>query len=121
MSTVENSASAHVRILRCGVECECTAYAKANYADLLTGECVVTLEIVDRAADILFRFVDAQRHTQLVCFIRRVRSLAVIQIRRDPYESLARESLANVFDVIDESPPLLNHDQAWSSARFGNH
>src|ERR1051325_10505005 len=120
MSAVENSASADVRIFRCGVECECTAHAKANHADLLTGDCVITLEIVDRAADIFFRFVDAQRHHQLPCFIRRLRSLAVIQIRRERYESLARESLANVFDVIDESPPLLNHDQAWSSARFGN-
>src|SRR6185369_3910159 len=51
-------------------------------------------------------------------FIWRLGRFTVIEIGRERDEAFIRESIANIFNVIHESPPLLNHDDARTTALF---
>lgn len=36
------------------------------------------------------------------------------KIRCESNETLGRKAIANVFDVIDQTPPFLNHNYTWT-------
>src|SRR5262245_51964214 len=44
---------------------------------------------------------------------------AAVEIGRERDEAVAREAVAHVADVVDEAPPLLDHEDAGPAARRG--
>src|SRR6185503_11460479 len=120
MSTIKHHARTNVWILRRRVQRQRATHTESNYADLFTRNSVVSRKIFSSRGQISFSLVDTQGHHQLPRFVRRLRRLAVIQIRRERDKTFTRKPVANVFDVIHETPPLLNHNHTWTTATLRN-
>jgi hypothetical protein len=75
---------------------------------------------VEEWPQIFLRLSDVEGHEQLARRVWLVRRLAVIQVGRQGGEPLGREAVADVLDVADQSPPLLDHEDAWPLAVLGS-
>ena len=74
-------------------------------------------DLVDGAAHVLGGLLDVQRHHQLAGLVGLGGRLAVVQVGGEGDEALGGEAVAHVLDVVDQPPPLLDHDDAGAAAR----
>ena len=75
--------------------------------------------VVDGAAHVLGRLLQVERHHLLARLIGLGRGLAVVQIGGQGHEALAGQPVADLLDVVDQAPPLLDHDEAGAVAAGG--
>src|SRR5262245_18072708 len=110
MNAVEVHACGDRRVERGGVERELPAHAEAYRADLRRRR--VRQEVTGGAAQILFSLPDVERHEELAGAVRLAGRLAVIHVRGERRESFRGEAVAAVLDVVDQTPPLLEYQDA---------
>ena len=67
-------------------------------------------QLVDGAAHVPGRPVDLHRHHRLGRLVGLGHRHAVVEVRRQCDEPGGGEAVADVADVVDQSPPLLDHD-----------
>src|SRR5262245_10434538 len=101
--------------LTSGVQRELAAHAETYCRDPFRRDAIEADEIVCRAAKIFRRLTGVEGHHELSGGIGARRLLAVKQVGREREVALVRKALAEIFDVVDESPPLLHDDQPGSS------
>src|ERR1700741_1105814 len=118
MYPVEHDAGADVLIFSRCKQSQSAAHAESNNPKLLTRGRIQSQQILNRSAQIFFSLIEAECHHELSGFIRRLRGFAVIHVRREGHESFFCKTVANVFDVIHQAPPFLNHDHTWTTAQL---
>ncbi len=93
-----------------GQECEGAAHAEPGDADLgASGR----LQILHCTADVLSRRrAEVESLHQVLRFLLFERFLAAVEIRDQSTVSGRREVVRNAANLVVESPPLLNHDDA---------
>ena len=96
-----------------------SAHAEADRASPVALGLVKPEQVVDSPAQILFDLVDRERHHELAGIIGAGCRPTVIHVRSERDEPLLGEAIGHVRDVIDEPPPLLNHEDAGPAALPG--
>ena len=97
---------------------ELPAHAEAHDADSIALRTLGEEEVA-RAAEILLRLLDVERHHELAGVVRGGRRLAVVEVGGERHVALRGEAVGDVLDVADEPPPLLDHDDAGTGAALG--
>ena len=102
-------------VVRRGEERELPAHAEPDCCDLLGRDPVEPDQVVGCSTHVFRRFGDVEGHHQLASVIGALRLLPMIQVGRECYEALGVESIGEVGDVSDQSPPFLHDDDARSA------
>ena len=88
----------------------------------MTPTCVAgaaSQQLVDGAAHVARRLLHLHRHHRLARLVglTGLHLLAVVEVGRQRDEAGRGEAVADVVDVVDEAPPLLDHDHARARCR----
>ena len=119
MNAVEHDAGADGRVRAGGIEGELSAHAEAYRADGGGGRFVEREQMGDGAGHVFFGFGNLYSHHQLACVVGTFGHVAVIEIGSEGNVSCGGKTVTDVLDMIHESPPFLEHDDAGAAARFG--
>src|SRR6266540_1329 len=117
MDAVEVHHGANRRIGAAGEEGELAAHAEADRSELGRGG--MAGEVGGRAAQILFRLPDVQRHEELARSVGLAGRLAVVHVGRERGEAGGGEAVAHRLDMGHQPPPFLDHEHpgAFASGR----
>src|SRR5207247_6510166 len=105
------------RLQRRRVEGELAPHAEADDAELLRGG--LAREVLRGAAQVFLGLGDVERYEELARRVGLARSLAMVHVGRERREPLGREPVADGLDVADETPPLLDDQDAGPLAGRG--
>src|SRR2546430_4496850 len=87
-----------------------TTLFRSDDAELLRGG--LAREVLRGAAQVFLGLGDVERHEELARRVGLARRLAVVHVGRERREPLGREPVADGLDVADETPPLLDDQDA---------
>ena len=90
------------------------SHAKADDADLVAG--APPDQLVDRATHVLGRPLHPERHHGLARLVGLGHRDPVIEVGGQRHEPGGGEAIADVADMVDQAPPLLNHDDPGAGA-----
>ena len=96
-----------------GNESQATTHTEADNTHLGTARAL--LQQIDRARHVFACLGEVERHHQLARAIGFGGRLTVVQVGRNGHETCGGEAIDDVFDVVVQTPPLLDHDDARTS------
>ena len=117
MDTVEVDAGSNLLIDRRSIHRKLPSHAEAHDANLTALDRILRKQGIHRTLDHSLGVPNVEGHEHRTRFVRLGRLDAMIKVGRKSRETGGCEAIRDIFDMADQPPPLLDHDDARPLAR----